>query len=468
MANANNEYDLVVIGGGPAGYVGAIRASQLGLKTACVEERGTLGGTCLNVGCIPSKALLQSTETFVQTRDHVKEMGVLVSDVSFDLSVILGRKDKVVNTMTKGIEGLFKKNKVDYFVGRGSFKDAHTIKVALKDGAKEISAKNVLIATGSVPIELPMAPFDEKDVVSSTGALCFDKVPERLVVIGGGVIGLELGSVWARLGSKVTIIEALPTILANMDEDVIRTMKKVVKKQGIEVLDSTKFTGVEKKGSLLTVSCEKAGESKVIECDKLLVAVGRRANTHGLSLSSINLETEKNGKIAVDSHFATKVPHVYAVGDVIAGPMLAHKAEEEAVACVETIAGGHGHINYEAIPNVVYTWPEVASIGKTAKECKELGLDVKIGKFPFAANGRAKAAGDTEGFVKAIADAKTDRLIGLHIVGPHASELIAEGALAFEYKASSEDISRSVHAHPTLAEAIKEACLGVDKRSINI
>jgi dihydrolipoamide dehydrogenase len=459
------EYDLVVIGGGPAGYVGAIRGGQLGLKTACIEFRGTLGGTCLNVGCIPSKALLQSSESFVQTRDHVKSLGVVVGDVSFDLGVMQERKEKVVSSMTKGVEGLLKKNKVDYFVGRGSFVSANRIKIAGAKGDEEIIAKNVLIATGSVPIELPMAPFDETDIVSSTGALLFTKVPKHLVVIGGGVIGLELGSVWARLGAKVTVIEALPSILATLDEDVIRTMKKVVKKQGIEVLDSTKFTAVEKKGKVLKVTCEKAGKSQVLECDKLLVAVGRRAMTAGLGLEAIGLETERNGKIAIGANFATQVAGVFAVGDV---PMLAHKAEEEAVACVEGIAGIPGHINYDAIPNVVYTWPEVACIGKTTKECKELGLKVKIGKFPFAANGRAKAAGDTEGFVKAIADAETDRLIGLHIVGPHASEIIAEGALAFEYQASAEDVSRSVHAHPTLAEAIKEACLAVDNRTINI
>lgn len=464
----SKEYDLVVIGGGPAGYVGAIRAAQLGLKTACVESRGSLGGTCLNVGCIPSKALLQSTESFVHTRDHVQALGVSVDGVAYDLDVMQQRKSSIVKTMTLGIEGLFKKNKVDYFVGHGSFNSSREIAVVGPETEDKILGKNIMIATGSSPIELPIAPFDEKNIVSSTGALKFNEVPNRLVVVGGGVIGLELGSVWSRLGSKVTIVEAMSSILATMDEDVVRTMKKAVKKQGIEVLDKTKFLSVEKINNSLRVLCDRDGKKTELDCDKLLVAVGRRPNTTGLALESVGITTDERGRIPVDSSFETEVPGIFAVGDVIKGPMLAHKAEEEAVACVEKLAGVAGHVDYDAIPSVVYTSPEVASVGKTAQECKDLGLDVKIGKFPFSANGRARASGETEGFVKAIADAATDRLLGLHIVGAHASELIAEVALAFEYKASAEDISRSVHPHPTLAEAVKEACLAVDKKTINI
>lgn len=464
---SENSYDIIVIGGGPAGYVGAIRAGQLGLKVACVEARGTLGGTCLNVGCIPSKALLHATEVFVQTRDEAKELGITVGDVGFDLKVMQKHKSKVVDSMTKGIEGLFKKNKVDYFVGHGSFVDEHTIQVKDAKGEKSLlSAKNVLIATGSKPIELPMAPFDEKNIVSSTGALAFSKVPKHLVVIGGGVIGLELGSVWRRLGAEVTVIEAMGSILASMDDDVVRTMNREVKKQGIKVHTKTKFTGVTGK-SKLVVQCEGPKGPFDIDCDKLLVAVGRKPNTDGLGLETIGIELDR-GRIPVAADFRTKCSHIYAVGDVIDGPMLAHKAEEEAVACVENIGGVPGHVNYEAIPNVIYTSPEVASVGKTEAECREAGIDIRVGKFPFTANGRAKANGNTTGFAKAIADKATDRLLGVHIVGPNASEMIGEAVMAFEYKASSEDVARSVHAHPTLSEALKEACLGVDKRMINM
>ncbi len=462
------EYELVVIGGGPAGYTGAIRASQLGMKVACIEERGTLGGTCLNVGCIPSKALLQSTEAYYQAMNHFGELGVTFSGVGFDLGTMQKRKDQVVSSMARGIEGLFKKNNVDYLVGHGRLEGKNVVSVSGSSGTEQITAKRILIATGSSPIELPMAKFDEKHIVSSTGALVFADPPKHLVVVGGGVIGLELGSVWARLGSKVTIIEAMPAILAMMDEDVIRTMTKVVKKMGVEIHADTKFMGVSKKRSELTVSCEKASEKFDLVCDKLLIAVGRRAHTDKLGLENIGLDTQRNGKLTVDANYETKVPGVYAVGDVIDGAMLAHKAEEEAIACVEKIAGVAGHVNYQAIPSVVYTWPEVASVGLTEKECKDQGYAVKIGKFPFSANGRAKANGDTEGFVKVIADAKSDRLLGVHICGPHASEMIGEVVVGFEYAASSEDIARSVHAHPTLSEAIKEACLGVEKRTINM
>ncbi len=461
-------FDLTVIGGGPGGYVAAIRAAQLGLKVACVESRGTLGGTCLNVGCIPSKALLQSSEVLHQAQHKMKEHGVTVGDVSFDLSQMMKRKNEIVKKLTGGIEFLFKKNKITYFKGRGAFLGSSQIKVTAEDGKETVfSSQKTIIATGSEPIELPSAPFDETTIVSSTGALSLDKVPGHLVVIGGGVIGLELGSVWARLGSKVTVIEAAPSILPMMDKDVVRTMKKVLGAEGLQFHEETKFVGLVKDKSGVKVTAEKDGQKIEIPCDKVLVAVGRRAFTKGLGLDSIGLQTEKNGKIKVDSHFQTAVQGVYAIGDVIDGAMLAHKAEEEGVACAEIIAGKAGHVNYEAIPNVVYTWPEVAAIGLSEQEAQAQGREVKIGKFPFAPNGRALAMGEGEGFVKLIADKVTDRLLGAHIVGPSASELIAELAIAFEYSASAEDIARSVHAHPTLAEAIKEAALAVDKRSLH-
>ncbi len=457
---ANKEFDLVIIGGGPAGYVAAIRAAQLGLNTACVESRGTLGGTCLNVGCIPSKALLHSSEVYHQAVHGAKELGVEYKEVGFNLKQMLKRKEGVVDELTSGIEYLFKKNKITYLKGFGSFVAQGQVKVVGEDGSEEVvSAKNVIIATGSAPIELPMAKFDEKTVVSSTGALSFDKVPKHLVVIGGGVIGLELGSVWSRLGAKVTVVEAADSILPTMDKDVIRTMKKILKKNGFEFYEKTMFKDLKKKGSKLTAICDKNGESIELACDKVLVSVGRRAYTDGLNLDAIGLKAEKNGKISVGKNYESSVAGVYAVGDVIDGPMLAHKAEEEGVACVEMIAGKAGHLNYDAIPNVVYTWPEVASVGITEQQAKADGLDVKIGKFPFSANGRAKCMNDTEGFVKIIADKRTDTMLGAHIVGPSASELIAEIAVGFEYKASAEDIARSVHAHPTFAETVKEAAL---------
>lgn len=461
------QFDVVVIGGGPGGYVAAIRAAQLGLKTACIESRGALGGTCLNVGCIPSKALLQSSEAFVHTQTTAQELGVIVDKVKFDVAKMQSRKEKVVKQLTGGIEGLFKKNKVTYLKGHGAFTGPNTISVTDGSQKSEVSAKNVIIATGSEPIELPMAKFDEKNIVSSTGALEFASVPEHLVVVGAGVIGLELGSVWGRLGAKVTVIEAAATILPMMDQDVIKTMEKILAKEGMTFHTSAKFSKVEKKGKGLVVTFEKDGQSQTIDCDKLLVAVGRRANSVNLGAEKVGLQVEKNGKVPVNNRFQTNLPHVYAIGDVIAGPMLAHKAEEEGVACAEYIAGQHGHVNYEAIPNVIYTWPEVASVGRSEEQCKSEGLSIKIGKVPFMANGRAKCAGQTEGFVKIIADARTDRLLGAHIVGANASELIGELAIAFEYQASAEDIGRSVHAHPTLSEVIKEACLAVDKKSLN-
>jgi len=465
---AETNFDLVVIGGGVAGYVAAIRAAQLGMKSAVIESRGTLGGTCLNVGCIPSKALLQSSENYSHARHKLKDHGVMVDKVTLNLDVMMKRKDAIVKKLTTGVEFLMKKNKITYLKGFGSFIDKNTIKVAMSDGTEQtLQTKNTIIATGSEPIEIPIAPFDEKQVLSSTGALALEAVPEHLVVIGGGVIGLEMGSVWARLGAKVTVIEAADSILPMMDKDVIRTMKKTLGAEGMEFHEKTRFTELKKSGKKLTVVADKGGETVSVDCDKVLVAVGRRAFTKNLGLDKVGITPEKNGKIKTDGHYGTGVAGIYAIGDVIDGPMLAHKAEEEGVACAEIIAGKPGHLNYEAIPNVVYTWPEVAAIGISEQDAQAQGREINIGKFPFAPNGRAMAHGETEGFVKLIADKKTDRLLGAHIVGPFASELIAELAMAFEYSASAEDVARSVHAHPTLAEVIKEAALAVDKRSLH-
>lgn len=462
-------FDVIFIGGGPAGYTGAIRAGQLGLNVACVEFRGSLGGTCLNVGCIPSKALLQSSEFFHHAKHKAAEHGLKFSKVEFDVAQMMKRKEGIVSGLTKGIEGLFKKNKVTYIKGKGTFVNATTIKVATADGGtEEHTAKSFVISTGSTPVELrSIAPFDGKDIVSSTEALCFEKVPDHLVVIGAGVIGLEMGSVWMRLGSKVTVIEAMDRVLPPMDAAVSAEMKKILEKQGMEFHLSTKLTKAEKSGKKVKVTAEKDGQSVTIDCDKVLVSVGRRAYTDGLGLDAVGIAARKDGKLDVNHHYQTAVPNIYAVGDVIDGPMLAHKADEEGVAVAEIIAGKPGHVNYEAIPNVVYTWPEIASVGLTEEEAKAKGLSYKIGKVPFIANGRARAFGETDGFVKIIADAKTDRIIGAHIIGPNASELIAELVIGVEFSASAEDIGRSSHAHPTLAEVMKEAALAVDKRSLN-
>jgi dihydrolipoamide dehydrogenase len=463
------QFDVIFIGGGPAGYTGAIRAAQLGLNVACIESRGTLGGTCLNVGCIPSKALLQSSEHYHHATHKASEHGLKFQKIEMDIAQMLKRKDGVVTTLTKGIEGLFKKNKVTYIKGKGAFVNATTVKVALADGgSEEHNAKSFVISTGSSPVELKaIAPFDGKDIVCSTEALCFEKVPDHLVVIGAGVIGLELGSVWGRLGAKVTVIEALDRVLPPMDGAVSAEMKKILEKQGMQFHLGTKLTKAEKSGKKIKVTAEKDGQAVTVECDKVLVAVGRRAYTEGLGLEAVGLAPRKDGKIDVNHHYQTSVANIFAVGDVIDGPMLAHKADEEGVAVAEIIAGKPGHVNYAAIPNVVYTWPEVASVGMTEEEVKAKGIEYKTGKIPFSANGRARAFGETDGFVKIIADAKTDRIIGGHIIGPNASELIAELVIATEFSASAEDIGRSSHAHPTLAEVMKEAALAVDKRSLN-
>ncbi len=462
------DFDLIIIGGGPGGYVCAIRAAQLGLKVACVESRGALGGVCLNVGCIPSKAMLESSHFYARAKHEAEEHGIEIKEVGLNLSKMLQRKETVVSTMTKGIEGLFKKNKVTYFQGRGSFQDAHTVLVKAADGAEQAyKAKFIVIATGSVPIELPFAKFDEDKIVSSTGALAFEKVPERLVIIGGGVIGLELGSVWNRLGSEVTVIEGAPNILNSMDGDLIKEATRLLKKQGLKIETDAKVQSItsSKKGVSIT-AVGKKGEF-TIEADKVLVCVGRKAFTEGLNLDKAGVKTDERGRVVTDQHLRSNVENIYAIGDVIVGPMLAHKAEEEGMAVAEHLAGKPAHVNYRAVPGVVYTWPEIASVGITEEEAKAQGLAVNVGKFPFAANGRAKAAGEREGFVKMIADQQSDRLLGCHIIGPNASELISEAVIAFEFDASAEDLARSFHAHPTLAEALKEAALAVDRRAIH-
>lgn len=465
---AEQSFDLIVIGGGVAGYIAAIRATQLGMNAAIIESRGTLGGTCLNVGCIPSKALLQSSENFHAATHKFKDHGIKIDKVSFDLDTMMKRKAGIVAKLTGGVEFLMKKNKVTYFKGTGSFTDKNTVNVKLNDGGEAVlKTKSTIIATGSAPIELPMAKFDEKNILSSTGALSLSKVPKHLVVVGGGVIGLEMGSVWARLGARVTVVEFAESILPMMDKDIIRTMRKVLGAEGMEFHEKTKFTELKGKGDDLIVVAEKDGQTIEIKCDKVLVAVGRRAFTQGLGLEKVGLATDKSGKVKVNGHFETEVKGIYAIGDVIDGPMLAHKAEEEGVACAEFMAGKAGHVNYRAIPNIVYTWPEVASVGITEQEAAAQGIEVNIGKSTFGANARAMCHGETEGFVKLIADKKTDKLLGAHIVGPSASELIAELVVGFEYTASAEDIARSVHGHPTLSEVIKEAALAVDKRSLN-
>lgn len=466
----SDQFDVIVIGSGPGGYVCAIRAAQLGLKTACVEYEATLGGTCLNVGCIPSKALLQSSEEYSKVAHELGEHGIVIDKFKLDLARMLARKDEVVKGLTRGVEGLFKKNKVTWLKGRGSFVSPNRIKVTDASGkASEYDTRHVVIATGSKPIEIPPAKFDRRLIVSSTGALKFDQVPKHLIVVGGGVIGLEMGSVWLRLGAKVTVIEAADKILGGMDGELSRSMLKILQKQGMEFHLSTMLVETKTSKDEVTAICQTpSGEKVQITGDRMLVAVGRRAHTEGLGVERIGLSLQPNGKVPVDSHCRTQIPNVWAIGDVIAGPMLAHKAEDEGVAVAELIAGRAGHVNYETIPSVVYTWPEVASVGLTEEECKAKGIQVNIGKFPFVANGRAKALGSSDGFVKLIADAKTDRVIGGHIIGPSASELIAELALGMEYGASSEDIARTCHAHPTLSEVVREAALGVDKRSLHI
>jgi len=462
----STQHDLIVIGAGPGGYVAAIRAAQLGMNVACIEKEPALGGTCLRVGCIPSKALLESSELYEQTSEHFAERGVKLKGVELDLPQMLEQKDGTVTSLTQGVAGLFKKNKITRYEGHAQLLGNGKLVVKKsRDESVELSATHIIIATGSVPATIPNVEFDGDRVVSSTEALTFEKVPQTLAVIGAGAIGLEMGTVWRRLGSKVTVLEYLDRILPGMDGELAKQALKVFKSQGLDFQLGVKVTGVKAGKKDCEVSIE--GQSS-IRAERVLVAVGRKPNTHNLGLDTANIETDGRGFIPVNEHYQTTAKGVYAIGDVIGGAMLAHKAEEEGIACVERIATGYGHINYNAIPAIVYTSPEVASVGKTEEQLKDAGVKYKKGSFPFAANGRARAIGHTTGMVKILADEKTDRILGAHILGPHAGDLIAELAVAIEFHASAEDIARSSHAHPTLAEVIKEAALAVDKRTIHI
>lgn len=467
---SDSHFDLVVIGAGPGGYVAAIRAAQLGLKTACIEKRGTLGGTCLNVGCIPSKALLHSSEKFEEAQTHLAEHGVKVGKVELDLKTLMARKDKVVEDLTKGIGFLFKKNKVTGITGSARISKPGEIVVSADGKDTTYTADNILIATGSEVAPLPGVEIDEDRIVSSTGALSLAKVPKHLVVVGGGYIGLEMGSVWRRLGSKVTVVEFLDAIVPNMDGEVGKAMHKTLEKQGMEFKLGTKVTGAKstKTKVALTVEPAAGGDAETIDCDIVLVSIGRVPFTANLGLEDVGVEMDGRGVIQVDGNFKTNVDGIYAIGDVIPGAMLAHKAEEEGIACVERLAGQATHINYDAIPSVVYTWPEAASVGKTEEQLKDAGVAYNKGNFPFMANSRARANGDTDGFVKILADAATDEVLGVHIIGPDAGTMIAELALAMEFGASSEDIARTCHAHPTLNEAVKEAALAVEGAPIHM
>jgi dihydrolipoamide dehydrogenase len=457
--------DVVVIGGGPGGYVAAIRAAQLGLSTVCVEMDKTLGGTCVNVGCIPSKALLTSSEHYEWARLHSAEHGVKIDGVSADLPTMMKRKDTVVGQNTKGIEFLFKKNKIEWAKGRGTLKPGNVVEV---EGVDSYQAKNVIIATGSVPIELPFLKFDEERVLSNIGALKIPEVPKHLIVIGGGVIGLELGSVWRRLGAKVTVVELFPTILPGNDEEVIKEADRIFRKQGLEIRVGTKVVGASRGDSVVKIEVEKDGAKETLEADYVLVSVGRKPSLTGIDAQALGLSLGKRGEITVDAEMRTNLPNVFAIGDAVGGKLLAHKAEEEGVIAAEVIAGHHAHMEYKSMPSVVYTWPEIATVGLAEHEVKASGRDYKVGKFPFSANGRARTMAETSGFVKFIADAKTDELLGCHIIGANASDLIQEVVLAFEYRGSSEDIGITVHSHPTLSESVKEAALGVLGRSLHI
>lgn len=463
------KYDLVVLGAGPGGYVAAIRAAQLGLSTAIVEKRETLGGTCLNVGCIPSKALLDSSEFYSRAAHEAATHGIGIDGLSLDVTAMQARKSGVVEKLTGGVAMLIKSNKIDVYNGLGWIENASKISVRSASGemVETLECSNLLLATGSVPIELPFLPLDGKTVVDSTGALNFDAVPKHLLVVGGGVIGLELGSVWARLGAKVTVVELLPQIMAGWDEGVAKTMKRELSKQGFEFMLETKVGGVTvSRGKATLQVTDSSGAEKKLSGDKVLVAVGRRPMLEGFNIEALGLEIEA-GRVVVDAEYRTSVSGVRAIGDIVAGPMLAHKAEDEGVVAVERIAGVAGHVNYGAIPNVIYTWPEAASVGATEKQLADTGKEYRSGMFPFAANGRALAMNAPAGFVKVLADAKTDRLLGAHIVGPWASDLVAEFVSVIEFGGSAEDIARTVHAHPTLTEAVKEAALGVDGRMIH-
>ena len=463
-------FDVIVIGGGPGGYVCAIRSAQLGFKTACVESRGTLGGTCLNVGCIPSKSLLNLSENYHKAQREFNGLGIEASRIKLNLSKMMSNKNKSVLTLTKGVEYLFKKNKITYLKGNGSISSQNIVTVVDEFKKKSnYQTKNIVISTGSIPASLPEIKIDEKIIVSSTGALSFNKVPKELIIIGGGYIGLEMGSVWKRLGSNVTVVEFLDHIIPGMDSDISTEFLKILKKQGINFKLNSKVTAVStvKDQAVVDFTNNESAKRERIQTDKVLIAVGRKPNIEGLNLTKIGIKKDTQGRIQVNKKFQTKFENIYAIGDVIPGPMLAHKAEDEGIAVAEIIAGQAGHVNYDVIPAVIYTSPEVAAVGKTEEQLKKEKIKYKVGKFPFLANSRARVNNETEGFVKIIADEKSDKVLGAHMIGPHVGTMIAEVALAMEFGASSEDIARTCHAHPTHTEAIKEAALAVDNRPIH-
>ena len=465
----DNNFDVIVIGGGPGGYVCAIRAAQLGLKTACVESRGTLGGTCLNVGCIPSKSLLNMSESYHKAHKEFQSQGIEFSDLKLNLDKMMSSKNKSVQTLTKGIEFLFKKNKVTYLKGKGVLFSENDVVVYEGEKKTSYKSKNIVLATGSAPSSLPGIEIDEQNIVSSTGALEFKEVPKNFAVIGGGVIGLEMGSVWSRLGSNVTVLEYLDHITPGMDKEVSSEFLKILTKQGIKFKLSSKVTAVTNKGNQVEVSFEnnQTSQKEVLLVDKVLVSVGRKPYTEGLNLNKLGIKKDPQGRIEVNEKLQSSIKNIYAIGDIIKGPMLAHKAEEEGIAVAEIIAGQAGHVNYNTIPGVIYTSPEVAVIGKTEEELKKENINYKVGKFPFLANSRAKVNNEPDGFVKILAESKTDRVLGVHMIGPHTGDLIAEMGLAMEFGASAEDIALTCHAHPTYTEAVKEAALAIDKRAIH-
>jgi dihydrolipoamide dehydrogenase len=464
-----NKVDLIVIGAGPGGYVAAIRAAQLGMSVLCVEKRSTLGGTCLNVGCIPSKALLHSSHKYEEAKHSLSDYGIKVGQVSLDLPQMMAQKDKVVSQLVSGIDFLFKKNKIQRVLGTARFRSSHEVVIQTDKGEDVWHAKKILIATGSESIALPDVEFDEKVIVSSTGALALQTVPKDMLVVGGGYIGLEMGSVWQRLGAKVTVVEFMDRLVPQMDHELSTALQKSLTKQGIDFKLSTKVVEIKQKKNKAVVRLDANGGGKEeFQVDVVLIATGRRPMTQGLGLEDIGVAMNKQGFIVVNEHYETSATGIYAIGDVIPGPMLAHKAEDEAIAAVESMAGQHGHVNYDVIPAVIYTAPEVASVGKTEEELEKQERLYKVGKFPFLANSRAKATGEAEGFVKILADAYTDQVLGVHIIGPDAGTLIAEAALAMEFSASAEDIARTCHAHPTLSEALKEAALAVEGRAIHM
>lgn len=464
-----NVFDVVIIGGGPGGYVAAIRAAQLGLKVACVEKRGALGGTCLNVGCIPSKALLESSAKYHELKTEYQNHGIECSSVKLNLDQMMKRKNQITADLNKGIEFLFNKNKITYFKGAGKILSSNQVQVKTEKSEEVIDCKNIVIATGSEVSSLPGVEIDEIDIISSTGALSLNEVPKKMVVIGAGVIGLEMSSVWQRLGTEVTVVEYMDRITPGMDAEVSKQLQKILENQKIKFLLSTKLLAIKKQKNGIEVEIQAINSNKLekIIADKVLVAVGRKPNTALLGLEELNIKKDDRGRVVVDDHYRSSISNIYAIGDVIAGPMLAHKAEEEGIAVAEIIAGQAGHVNYNLIPGVIYTSPEVAAVGKTEEQLKDENIDYRIGKFPFAANSRAKAIGHTDGFVKILARADNDEVLGVHIIGPHAGSLIAEAVLAMEYKASSEDIARTCHSHPDLNEAVKEAAMDVLKMAIH-